>query len=721
LSVGEEKVIKLWDLSGDVSVLGAKGAAWSGDEKARLGRLLFFDSRMSGDDSFSCALCHKPEKAFTDGKALSMGFTETLYFRNTPTLLNAADQKQLYWDGRFADGDMLSLMRDHLSEAHFMNVDGRLVEQRLRQAPDYVKAFRSAYGGEPTYGNVLDALSTFVSSLKSGESAYDRYKNGEKDALSKAAERGRVLFEGKGGCAACHAGPDFTNGKLHNRKVPENPEIFTMPLRHITFRRFFRLLGVRGYADLREDLGYSAISGFPQDRGKFRTPSLRNVSRTAPYMHNGMIKTLERAVKHEGPKLSRRNRADLVEFLKALSAPVPEIVEPDLPRFEKFIRTKSASALRAPEPQQKEKKGTAEVAPLAALPAVPIPPDNLQSPEKIELGKLLYFDPRISGNGHTSCVACHVPEVGWGDALDLSREYTSTMHFRHTQTVLNTAYLSKLNWDGVASSLEAQAEDAITKAIVGNGDPVMIEERLAQIPEYVRRFKEVFGVERPIFDGVLKAIASFIRAEAVSKRVPFDDYLNGDAMALSESEKRGLRLFEGKAGCIRCHNGALASDQGFHNTGVPQEAIYDENPLVAVTIRFIHASRGVSEEVYRGADSDPGLYLETKSETDIRRFRTPSLRELKYTEPYMHNGVFKSLKEVVDFYDKGGGDSPGKSTLLKPLALSESEKEDLIAFLKTLSSREVISIERPPIEQMVYAPSAVMIERGRGGRPGAAP
>ena len=330
------------------------------------------------------------------------------------------------------------------------------------------------------------------------------------------------------------------------------------------------------------------------------------------------------------------------------------------------------------------------VPPLAALPPVPIPADNVITPAKVELGRLLYFDTRLSGDAAISCATCHLPELGWGDGNGVSVGYPGARHWRNSQTVVNSAYLQKLFWAGESPSLETQAESAITGNLAGNGDPIMIEERLAQVPEYVELFTEAFGIDRPAFPHVLKAIATYERAELISDDSPFDRYMRGEQGALSEEARRGLALFQGKARCIHCHNGPLATDESFHGLGVPHNAFFDENILGQVAFRYQHYSRGVDEDLYRGADRDLGLYYTTKRDPDKGKFRTPPLRYLVYTGPYMHNGVFASLDEVVDFYNRGGGADPNKSPLLQPLGLADRERQDLVAFLESLSGTELI-------------------------------
>ena len=342
---------------------------------------------------------------------------------------------------------------------------------------------------------------------------------------------------------------------------------------------------------------------------------------------------------------------------------------------------------------------------LGPLPPPPTPRDNPMSAAKVELGTLLFFDPRLSGDASTSCASCHNPEAGWGDGSDVSRGYPGTQHWRNSQTVLNAAYYAKLFWGGEVTSLEGQADAAASGNVAGNGDAMMMEERLRQIPEYVRRFKVVFGTDRPLIGDAWKAIAAFERT-LVSKpeNVPFDRFAKGDRKALADDARRGLALFQGKAGCAQCHSGPLTSDESYHNLGVPKNPVFEEDPLRQITLRYQHMIRGVSEKLYREADRDLGLYYTTKVEADRGKFRTPSLRELKYTPPYMHNGAFFTLEEVVDFYDQGGGNDLKKSPLLRPLRLTAEEKKDLLAFLLSLSSDKPLLVAPPALPDYAALP-----------------
>ncbi len=334
---------------------------------------------------------------------------------------------------------------------------------------------------------------------------------------------------------------------------------------------------------------------------------------------------------------------------------------------------------------------------LNALPPVSMPDDNPLTDEKVELGKLLFFDRRMSGNGLVSCASCHFPNAGWGDGNPLSLGYPGTLHWRNSQTIINSAYQAKLFWAGEKTSLEAQAKSAWTGNIAGNLDSIMAEETMRQIPEYVQRFGDVFGADSPTFDDALRALAAF-EATIVSRNVPFDRYMRGDQNALSDSALRGAELFSGKAGCIQCHGGPLFTDQSYHNIGVPKHPDFETDSLRQITMRYQHRARGVPEEVYRNADRDLGLYYTTKQDEDKGKFRTPPLREVGQTAPYMHNGVFTTLREVVEFYNQGGGSDPNKDPALRPLELEPDEISNLVTFLESLTGDPII-VQTPDLPE----------------------
>lgn len=334
--------------------------------------------------------------------------------------------------------------------------------------------------------------------------------------------------------------------------------------------------------------------------------------------------------------------------------------------------------------------------PLATLPPPPVPIDNPMTPEKIALGEKIFWDGRLSGNGAMPCSACHLPDAGWGTEGPISFGYPGTQHWRNSQTILNSAYYNKLFWEGSATSLEGQAPDAAEGAVAGNGDGAMMEMRLRFVPDYVRDFKAVFGTDWPTADQAWLAVAAFQRTVVTdAAKVPFDRFLAGDDAALTDEAKRGMDLYTGKAGCISCHNGALASDQRFYNTGVADAPEWLDDPLYQITFRWELYQKGMPEADYRDGARDYGLFHVTKRPDDKGKFRTPSLRELRWTEPFMHNGVIETLADVVAFYNAGGGE--GQTAGLQALGLSDAEQADLVAFLEALSMDEPLLMDEPEL------------------------
>lgn len=331
------------------------------------------------------------------------------------------------------------------------------------------------------------------------------------------------------------------------------------------------------------------------------------------------------------------------------------------------------------------------------LPDVVMPPDNPATADKIELGKILFFDPRMSANASISCASCHQPTQGWGDNIALNFGYPGTPHWRNSQTILNSVFHPKLFWAGESLSLEKQAKSAWTGATAQNLDTVLAEERLFQMPDYVARFNNVFGPGAPSFDNALRAVAAF-ESTIVSQNVPFDNYIAGDEAAVSDAALRGFDIFSGKAGCSACHSGALYTDESFHALGIAQPAAFVEDPLRQITFYYQNLKRGVTEEDYRAAEGDLGLYYKTKLDEDRYKFRTATLREVGQTGPYMHNGAFNTLEEVVGFYNTGGGNGANKSELMKPLGLDADEISDLVAFLESLTG-DVVNIAVPELPE----------------------
>jgi len=670
-----------------------------------LGKYLFFDRRLSANAGLSCASCHQPERSFADGQSLSRGFADAKLFRNTPSLWNVAHSRVVYWDGRMSGEDLPSVVRDHLTESFLMAADGRLLIERIKQVPQYVELFHNSFGGEVTFGSILKAVSAYVGSLSTPETRFDRYQAGDTQALSADEKSGWMLFRGKADCARCHVPSLFTDHGFHDLGLRTDPKLFADPEHHIAFRRFFRGLGVSEYRQLREDVGRYIVDMEASDRYRFRTPGLRQVADSAPYMHDGRFATLQEVVEfydrggglqqHSGLRplgLSDQEKGQLIDFLQCLSTPLPKVEVPELPVY--VLLPLGQEGFQWPASNDAQKAPTKRTArPITPLPHPTHPLDNPATPAKVALGRLLFFDPRLSADGAASCNTCHPAHTGYTARTAISMGGTGTSHWRNSSTLYNVAFFDKFNWDGARTSIEDQNDGAWSGAVAGNIDPEIAEERLAQVPEYRRQFRAVFGETEPTWANALRAVAAFQRT-IVSKDVPFDDYLRGNENAIGTAAKRGYALFTGKANCIACHDGPLLSDDRFHALGVPASPDFLSSPLKQITFRFEQASNGVPREVYKSARDDWGLYYVTKRAQDAGKFRTPSLRELSHTAPYMHNGILKTLVEVIEFYNRGGGDHPNKSALLIPLGLSEGERQSLAAFLESLSGDP--QIDRPP-------------------------
>lgn len=343
---------------------------------------------------------------------------------------------------------------------------------------------------------------------------------------------------------------------------------------------------------------------------------------------------------------------------------------------------------------------------LAALDPPPIPADNPMTPEKIALGEKLFFDPILSGNNAMPCSACHEPAAGWAVQAPISFGYPGTTHWRNSQTIINSAYYGKLFWAGASGSLEHQARSAARGGVAGNGEDDMMEARLAFVPEYREAFNEVFGDDWPLVRHAYMALAAYQRT-LVQTDTPFDTYMRGDDDALTDQQKRGLELFTGKANCVTCHSGPMLTNEAYYNIGVPPYDGWEDDPIAQITFRFELYAKGVTEDMYRTTKDDPGLYFRTKQKDDKGKFRVPSLRYTAYTYPYMHNGMLETLRDVVVFYNEGGGEnefSATKSDLIQPLGLSDEEVDDIVAFLGSLSGDEILP-EIPEIPVMEPLPT----------------
>ena len=291
------------------------------------------------------------------------------------------------------------------------------------------------------------------------------------------------------------------------------------------------------------------------------------------------------------------------------------------------------------------------------LPELPVPEDNPQTTEKIALGKMLYFDKRLSKDGTISCATCHDPEMAWTEHRATSKGIGDQVGGANSPTVINAAYAKKQFWDGRADSLEEQALGPMENPIeMGHNLGVLVKE-LAEIPEYKDGFQKVFGTG-VTKDGMAKAIASFERT-VLSGNSPYDQFKAGKKDALTESQKRGMELFE-DLGCSTCHAPPLFSNYGYYNAGVGMDK---EKP-------------------------DEGRKAVTGLDRDLGKFRVPPLREVANTGPYFHDGSVATLEEAVAIMAGGGKDSPKVSGMLKAIGdekVSEQGKKDLVEFLKALS------------------------------------
>ncbi|MBI5342674.1 MAG: cytochrome-c peroxidase [Deltaproteobacteria bacterium] len=327
---------------------------------------------------------------------------------------------------------------------------------------------------------------------------------------------------------------------------------------------------------------------------------------------------------------------------------------------------------------------------LRPLPPPPVPEGNPQTVEKIELGKKLFFDRRLSGDGTMSCASCHVPDQAYTDGQEISLSYPTTRNWRNAPTLINAAYFQSLFHDGRAATLEEQALFPVMSSFEMNLNLDFLEEKLRIVPEYAAAFKKIFGGE-VTRARIAMAIAAFERT-LVSVNAPIDRYLAGDDAALSPEARRGYGIFTGKGKCADCHFGPHLSDDRFHALNVPENPEYRKDPRITATRRFVAKVFGYDD--YRNLEEDPGRYLVTKDRKDWKAFRTPTLREISRTAPYMHNGILKTLEEVIEFLDRGGG--PGNKAL-SPLGLSDGEKRALKAFLVEALSGDEVRLKVPAI------------------------
>jgi len=289
--------------------------------------------------------------------------------------------------------------------------------------------------------------------------------------------------------------------------------------------------------------------------------------------------------------------------------------------------------------------------------AMVIPPDNPITIQKVELGRMLFFDRRLSADDTIACASCHLATKGFTDGQPVATGIHGQKGGRSAPASINRVFSSTQFWDGRAATLEEQSIGPFTNSIEHgfvNYD-IMIA-KMKKIPGYNALFLQAFGEDITI-GNVGKAIASFQRT-ILSGNSPADRFdLNGETGAISQEAQRGLLLFRDKARCTKCHSGFNLTDEKFHNIGIG----WDDNKV------------------------DLGRYMVTKNAEDIGAMKTPTLREISRTAPYMHDGRFRTLEEVVNFYNKGGSKNPHQDPLILPLELTNDEKRDLVQFLRTLN------------------------------------
>lgn len=305
------------------------------------------------------------------------------------------------------------------------------------------------------------------------------------------------------------------------------------------------------------------------------------------------------------------------------------------------------------------------------LPPIPWPKDNPYTAKKAELGEYLYFDKRLSANGTVACSSCHGVHRGFADANKISEGIDGRVGTRHAPTVINAAYEKLLFWDGRAHSLEEQATGPIANynEMADSKDAkVAFSEccdRVNAIPGYRKLFKEAFGSEECTMERLSQAIATFERT-VLSGNSAYDRYMAGEKTAMTEQEIKGMQVFK-RVGCDNCHFGPNFTDGTFRNIGVGMDA----------------------------KDPDLGRYVITKDKKDWGAFKVPTIRQVAYTYPYMHDGSLKTLDEVIDYYDKGGIKNANLHPLMQPLNMSPEDKKALKAFMIALNGEGWQHVDEP--------------------------
>jgi cytochrome c peroxidase len=323
-----------------------------------------------------------------------------------------------------------------------------------------------------------------------------------------------------------------------------------------------------------------------------------------------------------------------------------------------------------------------------------VPRDNPLTPAKIELGRKLFFDARLSSDGKVACASCHDPKLAFTDGKTVAEGVAGRRGTRNSPTLLNATFNTGQFWDGRADTLEEQAiQPLINPLEMGNGSHGEVVERLRAIPEYRAEFQSVFGAEARI-ELVGKAISAYERT-LVSGDSPLDRFIAGDQNAIGEDAKRGFAIFRGKGRCSRCHAFSDAmpffTDFSYHNTGVAANHPNFDNLArqAYAVVETDKANAAIAALAKQEGGQELGRVLVTYQVFDIGSYRTPSLRNIALTAPYFHDGSAKTLADVVKFYNEGGRQNINREWDLNALSLTEEEQKDLVAFLQTLTGKTV--------------------------------
>lgn len=759
--------------------LPSPGNAVADDPRAvALGRALFADPRLSGSGTLSCASCHQPDRHFTDGLPTGVGMAATA--RNTPALAGGAWQHWFYWDGR--RDSLWAQALTPIEAAEEMAGTRLAVARLLGTDPDYRRAYVALFGPFPAaplagalpahagpfgdggartawaaltppqrhainrvFANAGKAIAAFERTLMPRETAFDRYvaaltDEGEAAAarhLSEAALAGARLFVDveKTRCLQCHNGPLLTNGAFHNVGTgvsggarPDHGRLLGV---QAVLRDEFNCLGP--YSDAEPDecsaLRFLHRGGHGDQAGAFKTPSLRNVANTAPYMHDGRFADLSAVLAHyNAPSaagehelqpldLTTQELAQLEAFLHSLSEPAAVATARDDGRWSASERALLASLA------------------LDELPPPPPDPGNgvFDNADAAALGGQLFFDTALSGSGELACASCHDAARGLADGR--ARAIGVQTLARNAPGLRGVAHRRWYYWDGRKDSLWSQALEPIEAPAEMGGDRLAAVRHVLSEPALRAAYEKVFGTA-PAFDWATlprhasplgdraareawaglsaatrdaldrsfarlgKAIAAYERGFALAP-TRFDRYVAAvladdaprAATLMSGEEIAGLRLFlSGQTMCVSCHNGPRFSDGAFHNIGTGEPDGEGGDPGRAAGIERLAADAFNCASRY--ADDWPDAdcaHLDTLGRAEMVRllrgaFRTPGLRELAHTAPYMHDGRFATLEEVIRHYVA----PPDKRVVeheLSPLSnVTDRDVAALTAFLKTLSA-----------------------------------